>query len=167
MAQDSSQEIFNFIQEKVASGVVTYSPLSDEIHFEDYFSIPTDTRKYLVPTSPSDPFEEATRVKEFFKDSTPVIFIPGTMFDAKGTRHGRGGGWYDRFLSVTPREWPRVGFCCVEQFSEKELVRESWDQPVDYVFVAGKGLKFITCHEAFLQKTITSPYKEAGRHHFW
>ena len=52
-----------------------------------------------------------------------------------GVRHGRGGGWYDRFLSQVSPQWMRIGFCFENQFSSSPLKQETWDQPVDWVCV--------------------------------
>lgn len=66
--------------------------------------------------------------------------MPGRAFDASGTRHGQGGGWYDRFLAEVPKEWLRIGFCYERQFSEEPLKREAWDQAMDAVVVVGNGM---------------------------
>jgi|GEM_PF-5544431 len=85
-----------------------------------------------------DPFEFAdTLVLEWREmgESRPQVylFIPGRLFDRFGTRHGRGVGWMDRFLSRVPREWLRIGIVGEGQWSENQLKREEWDEGMDWV----------------------------------
>ncbi len=107
-----------------------------EVDPEAHLSIPPHLATYTVPTDPkTDPFAEAEKVKELFGGSPVCIFIPGTKFDASGTRHGKGFGWYDRFLSALPKNWIRMGFCSTELFSEEPLVRQPWDEPMNFVYI--------------------------------
>jgi 5-formyltetrahydrofolate cyclo-ligase len=147
MAQGLSKESYEKIKELASSGIITYSPLFDEVDPEKYISFTENIPIYKISAnSLLDPFIEAEKVTSIFKDTSPVIFIPGKKFDVSGTRHGRGGGWYDRFLSSMPNTWIRVGFCYEEQFSDIPLIRESWDVPVDFVYISKKesaDFKFI------------------------
>lgn len=82
-----------------------------------------------------DPVKTAEEVAAVFAGKQVCVYIPGTAFDVRGTRHGRGGGWYDRFLAAVPSEWLRIGICFEHNFSDVSLTREAWDQPVDWVCV--------------------------------
>ena len=118
---------------------ITYVPLRTEVPFLDYLSLPSHAVTYeIAPRAALDPLEEARNALTGVKDAKTAILIPGRRFDASGTRHGQGGGWYDRFLAEVPREWLRVGFCYEHQFSTTPLTRESWDQAMDVMCVVGK-----------------------------
>ena len=116
-------------------GLITYIPLRTEV---DPVLLPqiAFTKTRTIPPRPSlSPVEEALRSLAVMKDSKVVILLPGRMFDALGTRHGQGGGWYDRYLARVPSDWLRVGLCTRERFSASPLIREPHDQPVDIVGV--------------------------------
>ena len=57
------------------------------------------------------------------------VFVPGLAFDAEGFRLGRGGGFYDRLLSLTPPTLPSIGlmFSCQKV---PAVPREPHDQPL-------------------------------------
>jgi 5-formyltetrahydrofolate cyclo-ligase len=59
-----------------------------------------------------------------------VILVPGMAFDRSGRRLGRGGGYYDRFLSHS--EGVRVGVCFEEQMV-CEVPSEAHDLGMDFV----------------------------------
>lgn len=108
----------------------------------------TDTVHAVSPRASLDPLKEALAAMDIVKEKPAAILIPGRQFDASGTRHGQGGGWYDRFLVRVPRAWLRVGFCFSHQFSSAPLLRESWDQAMDAIIVvdlATKSVSLYTC----------------------
>lgn len=72
---------------------------------------------------------------KFAGDAPTLILLPGRAFDEAGTRHGQGGGWYDRFLSRVPVEWVRLGVCFSNQLSPIPLEAKPWDEPVDALYV--------------------------------
>jgi len=55
------------------------------------------------------------------------VFVPGMAFDAEGYRLGRGGGFYDSFLSVAPATLPCIGLFFHAQQVES-VPREAHDQ---------------------------------------
>jgi 5,10-methenyltetrahydrofolate synthetase len=125
--------------EQIAGGsvIIGYTPFLDEPDYRIYLtqnSLPVS--EYLVPTTKDVlPSEVGTFLKQKYAERPVVIFLPGRAFDSLGTRHGRGHGWYDRLLSNLPKDWVRVGVLNEAQFSEVPLVRQEWDQPVDFLLI--------------------------------
>lgn len=68
-----------------------------------------------------------------------VIIVPMLGFNSAHTRLGRGGGWYDRFLSQQPHT-TTVGLAYACQHIE-HLAREPHDVPISII---------ITEHETYL-----------------
>ncbi len=119
---------------------ITYSALQAEVSPEELIFIGPKVDLYTIaPRAELDPSEEAASALRLANERSGFILIPGRQFDTLGTRHGRGGGWYDRFLSYVPASWLRIGFCFADQFVKTLLVREPWDQPVDYTCVVEKN----------------------------
>ncbi len=125
---------------KIISGcevVILYKPLTNEISHKDaLFHLKIPASNIFIPCDRnSDPFWWANKITTECKNRKTFILIPGRKFDICGTRHGNGGGWYDRFLSKVPRKWPRIGVCHSTQFSTKPLAQKPHDQPVDWIIV--------------------------------
>jgi 5-formyltetrahydrofolate cyclo-ligase len=55
-----------------------------------------------------------------------LIVTPGLAFDARGSRLGRGGGFYDRFLAEPQLVAARVGIALDEQIVDA-VPTDSWD----------------------------------------
>ena len=61
-----------------------------------------------------------------------LIFVPGVVFDHHCHRIGRGGGYYDKFLSKH-RSAPKIGVCYEFQL-KKHTIPHAWrDQKMDRV----------------------------------
>lgn len=68
-----------------------------------------------------------------FRNALDIVFLPLLGFDARGTRLGAGGGYYDRWLAGRRGVRPLLcGYAFgVQEFSE--LPRAAWDAPIDAV----------------------------------
>jgi 5-formyltetrahydrofolate cyclo-ligase len=73
-----------------------------------------------------------TNVLSLEESAALSVFIPGVLFDRRGHRLGRGGGWYDRALAQFGNRGVFIGLAYEIQIVES-LPVESWDQKVHYV----------------------------------
>lgn len=71
-----------------------------------------------------------------------VVILPLLGFDARGTRLGQGGGYYDRSLSRAYFRPYRLGLAYALQ-GVPTLPRESWDQPL-HAALTERGLQQFT-----------------------
>ncbi len=136
MENEDAREEFEQIL-KFCTTVIAYTPLPDEPPWTT-LPLPSLHAKncILVPQNKhTDPFALGVQYAEELHNTQVCILVPGIAFDMSGTRHGRGGGWYDRFLSELPRTWIRVGVTYSEHMSKTPLVRQSWDEPVDWILI--------------------------------
>lgn len=120
------------------TAVIGYTPLSDEIQYEKEVAMfPCVQHPHIrVPQSAAeDPFVFAEKCIQEYVTLRPYILIPGRMFDQYGNRLGRGGGWYDRFLSKIPAEWLLVGITDSDHFSKEPLQPKAHDVPMDWIVV--------------------------------
>ncbi len=122
---------------RAADAIIGYSPIGDEPSFGDFLKQNGIIQKgrSVIADKNISPHDFAREVSRAHEGEKICILIPGREFDSLGTRHGKGGGWYDKFLSEVSREWTRVGVLQESQLSPEVLKRESWDEPVDYLLV--------------------------------
>lgn len=73
-----------------------------------------------------------------------VVLLPLLAFDARGTRLGQGGGWYDRALSKNRFRPYRLGITYAQQ-QVAMLPREPWDQALHAVLTE-RGLQRFPRH---------------------
>ena len=67
----------------------------------------------------------------FVEPAADLVLVPGLLFDRRGFRIGRGGGWYDRFLGGLAGG-VRIGLIYDEFFVDR-VPTEGHDVPVDAV----------------------------------
>ncbi|MBI2484173.1 hypothetical protein HYV71_03245 [Candidatus Uhrbacteria bacterium] len=132
------ENIFGKIADTLQSWIL-YQPLKDEI---DPKKIPFLTnvfdqrRVYKISKNKhEDPFSCADSIAREVASSSCGILVPGSKFDAHGTRYGRGRGWFDRFLSAVPLSWTRIGVADNTRISKNILTRKPWDEPVDWIII--------------------------------
>lgn len=119
---------------------VLYQPVSMETDPEILpFNLPN--KRVVVPVGlATNPKIFGSNLTKEFGSLNGVILIPGRQFDKFGGRHGKGWGWYDRFLSVVPAKWIRVGICSQNEFSTTRLVIQEWDKLMDWIIINDNGL---------------------------
>lgn len=126
--------MMEFLRKYTAS--IRYRPLGDEADYGQSKLFDTGIDSIFLPSHKNaDPLTWAARCIARFGDNPVYILVPGRRFDIFGTRHGRGTGWYDRFLSGVPVGWLRIGIADVSQLSTLPLNHQTWDEPVDWIAV--------------------------------
>lgn len=82
---------------------------------------------YKIP-SPNTPLDQGQRVS---MEEIKGCVIPGIAYDKKGTRLGRGSGYYDRFLKNF--KGLKLGVTFDEGLTDKTLPKESHDQIMNII----------------------------------
>lgn len=67
-----------------------------------------------------------------------LILVPGVAFDKRGGRLGRGGGFYDRFLTSLPRPGPILLAAAFAPQIVDRIPMEPHDQPVEIIVTPGR-----------------------------
>ena len=136
------------------SAFISYTPLVSEIALNTIPILDIQNKKiFVVPQdNGTDPFLCADELRTICVAESPCILIPGTQFDTYGTRHGRGGGWYDRFLSRIPVTWIRVGIVRSDAFFESAIPKQPWDEPVDWILVCDEVTSSWNAYESLYDR---------------
>ncbi len=81
--------------------------------------------------------------EEIQGEMVDLVLVPGSIFDERGGRYGYGGGYYDRFLSITAPKAVRIGLAFSMQVYPK-IPLEPHDQLMDIIITEEK---IIRCRE--------------------
>lgn len=133
---------------KAAKTVMLYYPIHNEVDLrpllnkyagEKTFLFPVTHRRYMD----AHPYEgEEMMFKGHYgipepqtppyKGKIDLILVPGVVFDQRGHRIGRGGGYYDKFLS-RHSSVKKVGVCYAFQLKKHNIPYHLWDVRMDRV----------------------------------
>lgn len=116
---------------------IGYEAFGHEVPLAECVWIPETLRKGMIVVPKQSPLPDAyaRELQQRLPLAGVVVLVPGTRFDGTGTRRGRGGGWYDRFLAAAPKGWTRIGVTDAKYFSETPLLRAPHDEPMDFIMV--------------------------------
>jgi 5-formyltetrahydrofolate cyclo-ligase len=78
----------------------------------------------------------------FDVDKLDMILVPGLVFDLRGWRLGRGGGFYDRFFSQADLRAGKVAAAFDLQIASRLHV-DPHDQPVDLIVTPTRLMRFV------------------------
>lgn len=151
-AAADSQTIVGKIEQSAvfrnARTVLLYYPIHNEVDLRPLLDKYHDSKTMLLPvthrkTMEIRPYTGEACLKPGYahipEPQTPaytgkidLILVPGVVFDRKGHRIGRGGGYYDRFLKKH-KQACKLGVAYDFQLKHHDLPQTRHDQPIDGV----------------------------------
>ena len=147
----AAQEVFDRLEESaafmLAEKILMYHALPDELETRQFLAKWKDRKRFFLPRVngvnleilPYDEsrlelgafhIEEPTGENTVNPSELELIVVPAVAFDKKGTRLGRGKGFYDRLLSTTKATKIGVGY---DFQLVDDLPSEPHDVPMDMV----------------------------------
>ena len=103
-----------------AERVLLFSPIRTEPEIAPVGSAATDAGKQIA-IMPTTLRNESELELPFIPD---LVLVPGLAFSRAGHRLGRGGGFYDRFLSGRARNAHKLGICFASQLLDRIPIEE-------------------------------------------
>ena len=133
---------------RTAQTVLLYYPIHHEVDLlpllakyegQKTFLFPVTHRRYME-VRPYDGEEKMSKghfgIPEpqtaTYHGPIDLILVPGVVFDHRRHRIGRGGGYYDRFLSKHSKT-PKIGVCYAFQLYQQDIPHLWRDQKMDCV----------------------------------
>ena len=139
---------------KKAKKILTYYPLEDELDISSLiisnpdktWAIPRPIGNSIMLCFETDELYNLLSLKNGLKvplatrnliqpEEFDLVIVPGLAFDKKGYRLGRGGGYYDNFLTKTSKSCKSMGVIVKELYMDQLPFIEEHDQKVDKVLV--------------------------------
>ena len=159
MVRESSDQVIALIEQlpafQAAQTVLIYYPTRNEIDVLSLIKKYKRTKTFLFPVvkgrsmdaCPYEGNEKMHRGKYNIPEPTTAPYagkidltiVPGLAFDAKGNRLGRGGGYYDRFISATKSQSLLVGVGYDFQMVDS-VPTNLFDKHMNYVVSPAKGI---------------------------
>lgn len=159
MVHENSNKLVALIEHlpafQSAQTVLIYYPIRNEIDVLSLIKKYKQTKTFLFPVvqnksmiaCPYDGNEKMHRGKYNIPEPTTLPYdgkidltiVPGVAFDAKGNRLGRGGGYYDRYITTTKSHSLLVGVGYDFQIIDK-VPTNILDKHMDYVIAPTKGI---------------------------
>lgn len=158
--EQAADEVFAQLEQTaafmMADNILMYHSLPDELQTLSFLKKWKDRKNFFLPRvngvnldllpyveseleSGAFDIEEPSGNNLADVDDIDLMIIPGVAFDRKGTRLGRGKGFYDRLLAMSKATKIGVGY---EFQLFDELPSEEHDVPMDFVITQYSYLKF-------------------------
>jgi 5-formyltetrahydrofolate cyclo-ligase len=158
VAADSERIISQIEQMSVfrnAQTVMLYYPIHNEVDLRPLLTKYEGQKTFLFPVTHRHsievrPYDGEDMMRKgrlgvpepqtrTFKGSIDVMFVPGVVFDQHCHRIGRGGGYYDKFLSKHPYT-PKIGVCYDFQLKKHDIPHLFSDKKVDRIVTPQKTI---------------------------
>ncbi len=108
--------------------VATYLALNDELSLQHFVKLSPDLQFITIPQKPAP---SSDLHYDFSSPMPDVVLVPGLAFDRSGRRLGRGGGFYDRYL--THITGYKIGVAGSYQVTNIDLPEEEHDIRMDAI----------------------------------
>lgn len=159
MVRENSDKVVALVEQlpafQTAKTVLIYYPTRNEIDVLSLIKKYKSTKTFLFPVvhrhgmtaCPYEGNDKMHRGKFNIPEPTTAPYegkidltiVPGLGFDTKGNRLGRGGGYYDRFISSTKSQSLLVGVGYDFQIVD-EVPTNLFDKHMNYVISPTKGI---------------------------
>lgn len=145
------EEIESIAEFKKAKTILIYYPLNDEFDLTSLV-ISNPDKQWVLPRAIGDSRMLLFEAGELFNlidcrhgtkappatnrlfkaKDLDLVIVPGLMFSKDGYRLGRGGGYYDRLLSLLAKRCKTIGVC-LKELSVDKLSIDEHDKAVQKV----------------------------------